>query len=256
MLSRGDYATPEQGLPVAPPGGPWELCLTINDSWGFQHRDGNHKSVSQLVRYFTETIGMGGNLLLDVGPREDGTITAEQSERLEGLGAWISRHGESVYGTTAGLPAGYHYGPATLSADRRTLYLFCFDAPRETVSLRGLRNHIKRVTVLGTGQELAHHVTGGFGDVPGMSWIAAPPPSALDPNATVLAVQLDGELAARSAGLVSPGRTGQCCPLSPGCCLATCGCSGSSRQPPCWPGIVAWRGRSGLSTPDRPPADC
>jgi alpha-L-fucosidase len=194
MLSRGDYATPEQGLPVAPPDGPWELCLTINDSWGFQHLDGNHKSVSQLVRYFTETIGMGGNLLLDVGPREDGTITAEQTERLEGLGAWISRHRESVYGTTAGLPAGHHYGPTTLSADRRTLYLVCYDTPRETVSLRGVRNHIKRVTVLGTGQELAHHVTGGFADVPGMRWIAAPPPSALDPNATVLAVELDGEL--------------------------------------------------------------
>jgi alpha-L-fucosidase len=194
MLSRGDYATPEQGLPMAPPAGPWELCLTINDSWGFQHRDGNHKSVSQLVRYFAETIGMGGNLLLDVGPREDGTITAEQTERLEGLGAWISRHSESVYGTIAGLPPGHHYGPATLSADRRILYLVCFDAPRETVALRGLRNDVKRVTVLGTGQELAHQVTGGFGDVPGMRWIAAPPPSALDPNATVLAVELDGEL--------------------------------------------------------------
>jgi alpha-L-fucosidase len=194
MLSRGDYATPEQGLPMVPPDGPWELCLTINDSWGFQHRDGNHKSVVQLVRYFTETIGMGGNLLLDVGPREDGTITAEQAERLEGLGGWIARHRESVYGTTAGLPAGHHYGPSTLAADRRTLYLVCFDAPRDTVSLRGVRNTIRRVTVLGTGQELAHRVTGGHGDVPGVRWIDAPPPSALDPNATVLAVELDGEL--------------------------------------------------------------
>lgn len=195
MLSRGDYATPEQGLPISPPDGPWELCLTINDSWGFQHHDTNHKSVAQLVRYFTETIGMGGNLLLDVGPREDGTITGEQAARLDGLGAWISRHHESVYGTTAGPPPGrHHYGPATLAADRRTLYLVCFDAPRETVSLRGLRNDVRRVTVLGTGQELARQVTGGLGDVPGVCWIDAPAPSALDPYATVLVVELDGEL--------------------------------------------------------------
>ena len=194
MLSRGDYATPEQGLPMTMPDGPWELCLTVNDSWGFQHQDDNHKSVTQLVRYFTETIGMGGNLLLDVGPREDGTITPAQTDRLAGLGAWIARNSESVYATTAGLPPGHHYGPSTISADRTTLYLICFDAPRETVSIRGLRNQVKRVTVLGTGRELGHHVTGGHGDVPGMCWIDAPPESTLDPNATVLAVELDGEV--------------------------------------------------------------
>jgi alpha-L-fucosidase len=194
MLSHGDYATPEQGVPLQAPDGPWELCLTVNDSWGFQHQDHNHKSVRQLVRYFTETIGMGGNLLLDVGPREDGTIPEEQAERLEALGAWIARHSEAVYGTVAGLPAGHHYGPSTLSPDHRTLYLMCFDAPRETLSVRGLRNRIRRVTVLGTGAELGHRVIGGLHEVPGVTWIDAPEPADVDPYATVLAVELDGEL--------------------------------------------------------------
>ncbi|MEU3980818.1 alpha-L-fucosidase [Streptomyces sp. NPDC026672] len=194
MLSHGDYATPEQGVPLTPPDGPWELCLTVNDSWGFQHGDRNHKSVRQLVRYFAETVGAGGNLLLGVGPREDGTVPRAQAERLEGLGAWIARHAEAVYGTVAGLPPGHHYGPSTLSADRRTLYLTCFDAPRETVSVRGLRNRIRRVTVLGTGRELGHRVTGGLHEVPGVTWIDAPPPSDVDAYATVLAVDLDGEL--------------------------------------------------------------
>ncbi|MEU8485961.1 alpha-L-fucosidase [Streptomyces sp. NPDC048641] len=194
MLSYGDYATPEQGVPLQAPDGPWELCLTVNDSWGYQHQDDNHKSVRQLVRYFTETIGMGGNLLLDVGPREDGTIPEEQVERLEGLGAWIAKHVDAVYGTVAGLPAGHHYGPSTLSADRRTLYLVCFDAPREAVSVRGLRNTVERVTVLGTDRELGHHVTGGLGEVPGVTWIDAPDAADIDDQATVLAVELDGEL--------------------------------------------------------------
>ncbi|MBM9507587.1 alpha-L-fucosidase [Actinacidiphila acididurans] len=194
MLSRGDYATPEQGVPMRAPDGPWELCLTVNDSWGYQHHDHRHKSVGQLVRYFTETIGAGGNLLLDVGPREDGTITPEQTARLEGLGAWIARHTDAVHGTVAGPPAGHHYGPGTLSADRRTLYLTCFDAPRETVSVRGLRNAVRRVSVVGTGAALGHHVTGGLGEVPGVLWIDAPAAADLDPHATVLAVELDGEL--------------------------------------------------------------
>ncbi len=194
MLSHGDYATPERGVPLQAPDGPGELCLTVNDSWGFQHQDHNHKSVRQLVRYFTETISAGGNLLLDVGPREDGTIPAEQAERLTGLGAWIARHAEAVYGTGAGLPPGHHYGPSTLSADRRTLYLVCFDTPRETVSVRGLRNRVRRVSVLGTGAELGHRVSGGLHDVPGMTWLDAPAARDVDEYATVLAVELDGEL--------------------------------------------------------------
>ena len=99
-----------------------------------------------------------------------------------------------MYGTVAGLPAGHHYGPSTMSADRRTLYLTCFDAPRETVSVRGLRNAVRRVTVVGTGAGLGHRVTGGLHDVPGVLWIDAPAAADIDPHATVLAVELDGEL--------------------------------------------------------------
>ncbi|MEV1082611.1 alpha-L-fucosidase [Streptomyces sp. NPDC050211] len=194
MLSEGDYATPEQGAPVVPPEGPWELCLTINDSWGHQHHDHNHKSVDQLVRYFTETIGGGGNLLLSVGPREDGTIPREQAERLEGLGDWIAKHSEAVYGTERGLPAGHHYGPSTLSKDRRTLYLILFDAPRAEINVRGLLGSVRRVTVLGSGTELAHRITGGLHETPGVLWIEPPAAADLDPHATVLAVELDGEL--------------------------------------------------------------
>ncbi|MDD9375815.1 alpha-L-fucosidase [Streptomyces sp. ZAF1911] len=194
MLSYGDYATPEQGVPLRQPAGPWELCLTVNESWGYQPQDQAHKSVSQLVRYFAETIAMGGNLLLAVGPREDGTFLPEQVERLEGLGDWIAKHAEAVHTTVAGLPAGHHYGPSTLSADRRTLYLICFDPPRETVSLRGLRNAVRRVSVVGTGTPLGHRVTGGLGEVPGVLWIDAPAPADVDGQATVLAVELEGEL--------------------------------------------------------------
>ncbi|MGW2331377.1 alpha-L-fucosidase [Streptomyces sp. NPDC001700] len=194
MLSEGDYATPEQGVPIEPPTGPWELCLTFNDSWGFQHHDHNYKSTGQLIRYFAETIGAGGNLLLSVGPQEDGTIPAEQVERLEGMGDWIARHAEAVYGTVAGLPAGHHYGPSTLAADRRTLYLTVFDIPRGPIGVRGLRTPVRRVRVLGTGTPLEHQVIGGLHEVPGVLWIDPPTAADLDGHATVLAVELDGEL--------------------------------------------------------------
>jgi alpha-L-fucosidase len=125
---------------------------------------------------------------------EDGTIPQPQVERLEGLGEWIRKHADAVYGTVRGLPAGHHYGPSTLSADRRTLYLTLYDIPRAEIGVRGLVTPVRRVTVLGTGTELAHRVIGGLHEAVGQLWIDAPPPADLDPLATVLAVELDGEL--------------------------------------------------------------
>lgn len=155
MLGYGDYATPEQGQPVVAPEGVWEFCVTVNDSWGYQKQDHNDKSVKRLVRIFAETIGMGGNLLLDVGPTEDGSITPVQTERLLGLGRWVHKHAEAIYGSKAGLPGGLFYGASTLSKDGKTLYLIQFDAPREFVCARGIATNVKSVSVVGTGQELS-----------------------------------------------------------------------------------------------------
>jgi alpha-L-fucosidase len=184
----GDYATPEQGLPMAAPSGPWELCLTMNDSWSWHPDDHNNKSVRQLVRVFAQVIGMGGNLLLGVGPREDGTITAEQGERLQGLGAWIRRHEQAIYPTGRGLLDGHFYGPSTLSRDRRTLYLFAFDRPVESIELRGVRGTPRRVRVVGVKRDLPFRATPGLDDVPGMLYIDVPE-DCLDTEATVF--QLD-----------------------------------------------------------------
>ncbi|WP_427891780.1 alpha-L-fucosidase [Kribbella sp. GL6] len=190
----GDYSTPEQGVPIEPPPGEWELCLTLNDSWGYQHDDDNYKSIRQLIRIFAETIGGGGNLLLDVGPREDGTIPEPQADRLRALGAWIRKHEIAVYDTGRGLPAGHFYGPSTISDDRRRLYLFCFDRPNEYVVVRGLKNAVVRARIVGDDQDLRHERVGGLGEVPGWEYIYIDD-FGLDPHCTVIELELDGELA-------------------------------------------------------------
>jgi len=121
----GDYATPEQGIPVVKPKDEyWELCMTMNDSWGFQGNDKNYKSSNLIIRIFADVIGMGGNLLLDIGPKADGTIPEEQVNILKELGRWTSKHSEAIYSTNAGIPKDCYYGPSTLSADSTILYLF------------------------------------------------------------------------------------------------------------------------------------
>ncbi|MBX7131226.1 MAG: alpha-L-fucosidase [Fimbriimonadaceae bacterium] len=195
MQGYGDYATPEQGQPLSAPAGEWEFCVTMNNSWGYQGSDRNYKTPRQVLRMFCEVVGMGGNLLLDIGPMEDGTIPPEQVEILEFLGRWMAGHSESIYDTRAGLPAGHHYGPSTLSKDRSTLYLFLFDTPHDQVCLRGVRNKIERVTALGSGQELTFKRTGELDwlEVPGAIWIDVPA-FATDEQVTVLKVELQGPL--------------------------------------------------------------
>ncbi|MCU0368703.1 MAG: alpha-L-fucosidase, partial [Cyclobacteriaceae bacterium] len=75
----GDYATPEQNFPVSKPPTPyWELCMTTNNNWGYQPADTNWKTPYEIITIFSDAISYGGNLLLDIGPKEDGTIPAEQ----------------------------------------------------------------------------------------------------------------------------------------------------------------------------------
>jgi alpha-L-fucosidase len=191
----GDYKTPEQGLPVVGPEGPWELCMTINDSWGYRPTDTNQKSLNYIIRVFSECIGLGGNLLLDVGPKADGTITPEQTAILKGLGRWTKKHTKAIYGTKRGLPNGHFWGPTTLSKDSKTLYCFLLDNPKGEVVVKGIKNIIKNIRVVGSNKKLNFKLNGGA------SWFGIPPVlivnfplSQIDKNASVVAIELDSPL--------------------------------------------------------------
>jgi alpha-L-fucosidase len=191
----GDYATPEQGVPIEPLDGPWELCMTMNDSWGYQDHDHNYKTPYQIIRIFADVIGAGGNLLLDIGPRADGTIPDEQVQILEELGRWTHKHAEAIYGTNAGIAAGHFYGPTTLSADRQTLYLFLPHKPSGPVVVRGLKNQVNRIRIVGNGTKLKSQILGKqyWSSVPGILYIDVPA-TEVDEQMTVVALQLKGEV--------------------------------------------------------------
>lgn len=147
----GDYDTPEQGIPVTRPDAKfWELCYTMNDSWGYQPFDKKYKSPNMIIRTLVDCISMGGNLLLDIGPKADGTIPEEQLNILKQLGRWTHKHAAAIYGTRAGIPFVNYGGKSALSKDGKTLYLYVYEQKPE-LQLRGLVNHtaIKEVSVVG-----------------------------------------------------------------------------------------------------------
>lgn len=189
----GDYATPELGVPVNRPSSPWwETCMTINDSWGYQKNDSNYKSPNTVLHMLVDCIGMGGNLLLDIGPRADGSIPEEEVAMLKALGRWVNKHSEAVYGTRAGLPKGHIQANTSLSKDGKTIYVYMPYRPTGGVELKGLKSRVKSARIVGNNTPVDWKI---YNDI---SWSASPgvyyfniPEDALDPEITVMALELD-----------------------------------------------------------------
>lgn len=189
----GDYETPEQNFPVTRPSFKWwELCMTTNDNWGYRKSDTNWKTPYEVISIFVDAVSNGGNLLLDIGPKQDGTIPDEQVHILKELGAWNTRNGSAIFNTIGGIPQGHFYGPTTLSKDSTTLYLFLHGKTSGPVMVKGLDNKIVSIEVLGNGATLKSKVVGkiSWSPVPGLVYIDVPA-TTLDKYITVLKVTLD-----------------------------------------------------------------
>jgi alpha-L-fucosidase len=169
--------------------------MTTNDNWGYFEKDKNFKTPREIISIFTDCIGYGGNLLLDIGPRADGSIPGEQVRILRELGRWTNRHSEAIFGTEAGLPEGHFYGPSTLSKDSTTVFLFLPAKQHGEIVLKGLMNKISSVEVVGKGRPLKHKIVGkiSWSPVPGLVFIRVPA-GAHDRYMTVLKVKLDSPL--------------------------------------------------------------
>ena len=192
----GDYATPEQGVPVVRPEDKyWELCMTMNDSWGYQHTDSNYKTPHMLLRTFVDCLSMGGNLLLDIGPKEDGTLPQEQVDILKEFGRWTKKHKEAIYETRAGIPNEHFQGYTTLNEAGDMLYLYLPYKPNGPIEIKGLMNKVNRIWVVGDGTMLQYkvHNKNYWNEVPGNLYIDVPE-HVLDSEITVLAVLLDSPI--------------------------------------------------------------
>jgi alpha-L-fucosidase len=185
------YETPERAVPVRTPGGLWELCLTTNEHWSYRSKDLDWKSAGVLVQIFSEVIGRGGNLLLNIGPKADGTLPVEATGPLLEMGEWIQRNQEAVYPTFGGEQAGISFarfnGPSTVSRDGKTLYLFVHAFPQDGILLRGIVSVPTKISVLATGEKPVWRQMDGNAQYPGHFHIKRP--QQIDPLSTVLKLE-------------------------------------------------------------------
>ncbi|ARS40004.1 hypothetical protein CA265_10225 [Sphingobacteriaceae bacterium GW460-11-11-14-LB5] len=92
----GDFSISEQSLSPSSKKA-WESCLTIGQNWGYNKHDSVWKSPEMLVRHLVEVVANGGNLLLNVGPKGDGTFPDWATERLKAVGKWMDINQEAIY---------------------------------------------------------------------------------------------------------------------------------------------------------------
>ena len=129
--ARGDFTTPEQHIPDSGVAGvDWETCMTMNSTWGYNQHDHDWKSSKVLIHNLIDIVSKGGNYLLNVGPKADGTIPQESIERMQDIGQWMDVTGEAIYGTSASPYEKPQWGRYTAKSDR--LYAHVFEWPADS----------------------------------------------------------------------------------------------------------------------------
>jgi alpha-L-fucosidase len=163
----GDFDTPEQHL--ASSNGMWEACMTLNNNWGFHAGDHNWKSPKDVAEMLRKVAAGCGNLLLNVGPRGDGSIPEETIQILDKVGAWLKTNGRAIYGSDRfefdlrsrgnGRSDWTHHGLFT--ANGNAFYMHIHSWPGRELVLTGLECKVSGVNCLATGRKCDFSQNGG-----------------------------------------------------------------------------------------------
>jgi len=108
---------------------PLESSNTLNGSWGFNIGDSKYKSAETVEEMLVRAAGNNSNLLLNIGPMPNGEIQQEFVDRLHAVGEWLSRYGDSIYGTRGGPIAAADWGVTTRKADKIFVHVLNWNAP-------------------------------------------------------------------------------------------------------------------------------
>ncbi|HKW98579.1 MAG TPA: alpha-L-fucosidase [Bryobacteraceae bacterium] len=149
-LLPGDFGTPEQEIVAAKQGRDWEACMTMNDSWGYHKADDDWKSPKTIVRNLVTCARDGGNYLLNIGPKADGSIPEESVRILDTVGAWMDKNNSTIHGAERCNVRSSEV--ANFTRKGNTLYIHVHFWPGETVSIGGLQTKIKSAKLLAGGK--------------------------------------------------------------------------------------------------------
>jgi alpha-L-fucosidase len=142
VANLGDYlSTADRPAEFAPQEGDWEGIPTTNESYGYHKGDQSHKPPEHFITLIAKAAARGGNLMLNVGPRGDGTIDPADVAILRGIGKWMKVNGDSIHGTSRTPLPVQAWGESTQKG--HTLYLHVFNWPSDgKLTVGGLKSKV------------------------------------------------------------------------------------------------------------------
>lgn len=176
-----DFRCSEQSL--KPKEGLWESCITLGNIWGWHAAD-EFKTPKQVAESLVKAARNAGNLLLNVGPRPDGSIDEAMAKPIIEVGAWLARN-EGWLSNSGRCPLSW-LSSGQLSSKGESVFCHLFRCASSEICIAEIANKVRRVTLLGSGAALDFEQRGGRLFVKG---IPLPP----DPVATVLKIDVEGE---------------------------------------------------------------
>lgn len=201
LLKLTDYInTGDKPGEFSPKDGDWEGVPTTNESFGYNSKDHSHKPPGHFIHLLAKAASRGGNILLNMGPRPDGTVDPADVSIFQSIGGWWKVNGESIRGTTrTPLPRQTWTGESTLKGS--TLYLHVFGWPKNgELLVSGLKTGVKRAKLLQSpSMEVGVKRLNDFDLL-----LTGLPTAAPDANDSVIALECEAPPVTDDARLVSP----------------------------------------------------
>lgn len=179
-----DFHCSEQAIKPAPPGTDWEACMTLNANWGYHHGDDSWKSARDVLRMLTETSSSAGNLLLNVGPKPDGTIPVESVKILREAGDWLKRNGDFLANSSRSPFTWNNWGRITTKGS--TIYLHVFNGTGTELCQTDIKNKVLSVRYVDDGKPIR------FTNEKGRLILHDLITPLTDPIATTIAIEVEG----------------------------------------------------------------
>jgi alpha-L-fucosidase len=134
----------------------WEACQTFSGSWGYHRDEMSWKTPDMLINMLVNTVSLGGNLLMNVGPTARGYIDYRAEQALQVYADWMKSNGRSIYGCTMAEPE--FTAPKgcklTQSQDGKRLYIHLTEYPFAFLEMRNLAGKVDYAQFLHDGSEI------------------------------------------------------------------------------------------------------
>src|SRR5215204_384322 len=194
----GDYQnTADRPAEFFPVTGDWEAIPTTNESYGYHKFDSSHKPVRHFIQLLASAASRGGNLLMNIGPKGAGAFDTKDLRILNGIGNWLTKNGESIYGTSASPLPLQSWGVSTVKNNK--LYLHVFNWPSDgKLYVGGLKTPAGKVHLLADPKKLFTAARVNANDI-----VITLPNRAIDTINTVLVMDIKNKLQTNSIRYVS-----------------------------------------------------